>query len=73
MLARLAVAAALCLAVGGCDVEDIAAGGGYSFSDTLPEAVDKFGEDARVISILDRDGDVSFVVLGADGRVHERM
>jgi hypothetical protein len=34
--------------------------------------VEDFGEDARVISVLDRDGDVTFVVVGKDGRVHER-
>lgn len=47
-------------------------GGGYSFSDTLSEVRDDFGKDARVISILDRAGNVTYVVLGKDGRVHER-
>jgi len=47
-------------------------GGGYSFEDTLPKMVDDFGKDARVISVLDRDGDVSFSVL--TGRmVHDRL
>jgi len=69
--ARLTVAAALCLALAACNVEDIT-GGGYSYSDVLPEAVDDFGKDARVIYLLAREGDVEFVLLGADGRVHER-
>jgi hypothetical protein len=71
VIARLAVAATLCLALAGCNVEDVT-GSGYSFSDVLPEAVDDFGKDARVIYILAREGDVSFVLLGTDGRVHER-
>src|SRR3954470_17854759 len=62
-------AAALCAA--GCSVDEIT-GSGYDFADTLPQMVDDFGEDARVISVLDRDGDVTFVVIGKDGRVHER-
>jgi hypothetical protein len=56
----------------GCSVDDVTGGGGYDFSGTLPKMVDDFGEDARVVSVLDRDGDVTFVVLGKDGRVHER-
>jgi hypothetical protein len=75
MRLRPAVAAALCLTAatltGGCSVDDIT-GAGYDFADVLPEMVDDFGGDARVISVLDRDGDVSFVVLGKDGRIHER-
>src|SRR3954452_11017494 len=68
-----AAALALCLAAatGGCSVDEIT-GSGYDFADTLPQMVDDFGEDARVISVLDRDGDVTFVVIGKDGRVHER-
>lgn len=66
-----AAAAAVCVIASGCSAEDIT-GGGYDFSGTLPEVVGDFGGDARVISVLDRDGDVSFVVLGKDGRVHER-
>jgi hypothetical protein len=68
---RLAVAATCALALAGCSVDSIT-GAGYDFSDTLPEMADEFGDDARVISVLDRDGDVSFVVLGKDGRIHER-
>jgi hypothetical protein len=55
----------------GCGIGDLT-GGGYDYSDTLSEVRDDFGKDARVISILDRDGDVTFVVIGSDGRVHER-
>jgi hypothetical protein len=62
---------AICLGAAGCSVDDLT-GGGYDFSGTLPEMVDDFGPDTRAISILDRDGDVTFVVLGKDGRIHER-
>src|SRR3954453_23547936 len=63
--------AALAAAVAGCGIGDLT-GGGYDYSDTLSEVRDDFGKDARVISILDRDGDVTYVVLGTDGHVHER-
>src|SRR3954470_5839958 len=75
MRARTAVAVAAAALVaacsGGCGVGDLT-GGGYDFSGTLPEVRDDFGKDARVISILDRDGDVTFVLLTKQGRVHER-
>ena len=47
--------------------------GGYSLSETLPEAVDADGKDARVVSLLDDGGDVSIEVLTGDGRVQERF
>jgi hypothetical protein len=66
-----AAASATALAATGCGIGDIT-GGGYDFADTLPEVRQDFGENTKVISILDRDGDVTFVLLGKDGRVHER-
>jgi hypothetical protein len=46
---------------------------GYSFSKTLPKAIDAVGGDARVVSVIDRGRDVQFVVLTGDGRVLERF
>src|SRR4051794_14573523 len=47
---------------------------GYSFAEVLPITVDSVGEDARVLSVLDRGGDVSFELLTRDGdRVLERF
>src|SRR3954471_315002 len=73
MRLRSAFALLLTAAVltGGCSVDEIT-GSGYEFADTLPQMVGDFGEDARVISGLERDGAVTFVVIGKDGRVHER-
>ena len=45
---------------------------GYSFADTLPKAVEAAGADARVLSILDQDGNESFVLVTRDGRLLER-
>src|SRR4051812_42611169 len=70
--ARAAAAAAVATTLAGCGLADVTGGGGYDFADTLPEVRDDFGKDTKVISILDRDGDVTFVLLGKDGRVHER-
>jgi hypothetical protein len=45
---------------------------GYTFSETLPKAIDAAGPDARVVSILDQDGNLSYALLTGDGRVQER-
>jgi hypothetical protein len=45
---------------------------GYSFSETLPKAIDAGGADARVISVIVQDKNVGFTVLTRDGRVQER-
>src|SRR4051794_4427859 len=71
MRLRIALATTLAATAAGCGVGDLT-GGGYDYSDTLSEVRDDFGKDARVISILDGDGDVTYVVLGTDGHVHER-
>jgi hypothetical protein len=46
---------------------------GYSFAEVLPLTVDSVGKDARVLSVLDRAGDVSFEVLTGDGSVQQRF
>jgi hypothetical protein len=63
---------AVALLLGGCALPGSSSFGGFSFSDTLPKMIDDFGENARVISVLDSDGDVSFSVL-VRGKVHERL
>lgn len=45
--------------------------GGYSLSETLPEVIDADGEGARVVSLLDDGGNVSFEVLTGDTVVKE--
>jgi hypothetical protein len=62
----------LAAAATGCSVPGVGQVGRWSFDDTLPKMIDRVGDDARVIHILDRDGNVTYVVLGSDGNVHER-
>jgi hypothetical protein len=44
---------------------------GYSFSETLPKAIDAAGGEARVISVIVQDRNVGYTVLKGD-RVQER-
>lgn len=44
----------------------------WTFEETLPEAVDDFGDDAKVSSISVNSGSVSFNVIGTDGVLHTR-
>ncbi len=44
----------------------------WTFKETLPQVTDDFGESAKVVSISDLGGAVTFTVIGDDGQVHER-
>lgn len=68
----VSLACGIALLLGGCALPGSSSFGGFSFSDTLPKMIGDFGKGARVISVLDSDGDVSFSVL-VHGKVHERL
>ena len=44
----------------------------YTFAETLPPMIHDFGKSARVVSISVDPQGVRYVVIGRDGRVHER-